>query len=486
LTNNKNLKYDKKKRFPCSYGQTIITMTKKKKSSLSLSKIGNNAKKSLHKIIKDFQKAPFKQKVYIFLIFTAFLLVGVGLYASSIQRTTDTDAQTPPVRCSVEATLCDVDGIESCINNPAISCDTDTYDVNGDTLVNQEDVYLCQVCTSSVTPACSALCYTNFDCTQSCGDTYQCIIPAHDCGPEQVCPTQGPGKCHPIMNAPALTPTPTPQDPPADVSPTPPGVCDIACFGNDDCTEACGTNFRCTQNCPDDPNIACTQVMGECVPINAPTPESTPTPTPAEPMVCEDIDCQVDTDCTGACGSNYRCMIAAVDCLPGQVCPTQGPGSCEPINALTPTPAEPMVCEDIDCQVDTDCTGVCGSNYRCMIAAVDCLPGQVCPTQGPGSCEPINALTPTSVPLCQTKPEGDADCDGDIDLTDFNEWRVEYRALVTEDPASHTNDADGLADKWDANFDGQNNASTDYPVDLTDFNIWRSTYIDILTEEVAL
>jgi hypothetical protein len=71
-------------------------------------------------------------------------------------------------------------------------------------------------------------------------------------------------------------------------------------------------------------------------------------------------------------------------------------------------------------------------------------------------------------------------------LTDFNEWRVEYRALVTEDPASHTNDADGLADKWDANFDGQNNASTDYPVDLTDFNIWRSTYIDILTEEVAL
>jgi hypothetical protein len=71
-------------------------------------------------------------------------------------------------------------------------------------------------------------------------------------------------------------------------------------------------------------------------------------------------------------------------------------------------------------------------------------------------------------------------------LTDFNEWRVEYRALVTEDPDSHTNDADGLATKWDADFDGENNAGTGYPVDLTDFNTWRSTYIDILTGELVL
>jgi hypothetical protein len=55
-------------------------------------------------------------------------------------------------------------------------------------------------------------------------------------------------------------------------------------------------------------------------------------------------------------------------------------------------------------------------------------------------------------------------------LPDFNEWRVEYRALVTEDPDSHTNDADGIGDKWDADF------NEDGRVRLTDFVIWRSTF----------
>lgn len=62
--------------------------------------------------------------------------------------------------------------------------------------------------------------------------------------------------------------------------------------------------------------------------------------------------------------------------------------------------------------------------------------------------------TPTTV-LCPRKSEGDADCNGRIDLVDYEIWRQEYYGTLTTKTA-------------DFNGDGV--------VDMTDFAIWQAHY----------
>ena len=60
-----------------------------------------------------------------------------------------------------------------------------------------------------------------------------------------------------------------------------------------------------------------------------------------------------------------------------------------------------------------------------------------------------------SYPACPRKPEGDANCDGHIDLVDYELWRRENFGEVTTKIA-------------DFNGDGV--------VDMVDFNIWQAHY----------
>lgn len=143
-----------------------------------------------------------------------------------------------------------------------------------------------------------------------------------------------------------------------------------------------------------------------------------------------------------------------------------------------------------ECNTNQACEQACGSEFKC---SNDCDVDMRCPALM-GTCIPKDIPTPSisitlpvspnpsltllpSEEFCVLKPLGDANCDDTIDLLDFNEWRVEYRALVTEKPDEHTSDIDGDGNKWDANFDSIVNNNTGYPSDLLDFSIWRDAYV---------
>ena len=69
------------------------------------------------------------------------------------------------------------------------------------------------------------------------------------------------------------------------------------------------------------------------------------------------------------------------------------------------------------------------------------------------SCEAAPTKTPT--PLSCQKSQGDADCNGKIDLKDFEIWRKEFTGELTTKTADFNNDT---------------------KVSLADFEVWRSSY----------
>ncbi len=82
----------------------------------------------------------------------------------------------------------------------------------------------------------------------------------------------------------------------------------------------------------------------------------------------------------------------------------------------------------------------------------------------------LNKCTPSGASTCNTcegkegdKSKGDANCDGKVDLADFEAWRGEY--------------FDGEnKDNWKADFNCSKELSKP---DLSDFNIWRTSYFGV-------
>lgn len=505
-------------------------MTKKKKTKSFLTKIKPKLKKGLH----DLKNASFRQKTLLFLAFVAIILVGVGLYASSQQRTVDTEASTPAVQCTPKASACDIELMAQCLYGQDLfteqitGCVETSLDINEDGTFDEADLALCKDCTSlpeycdGTNSSCEASqvrqcatatknmlfcdttrnqcvygfnpdlgCNTDQDCIDTnrgdtCVDrgleenacTYEDGPPESD-APEMAqritdvsCQTDA--ECTENLDISLCDGTEdinkdgkidsydeiacrvcqTKEDEP-DPSPTAPQTCNEECNTNQACERACGAEFKCSNDC--DEGKRCPAVMGNCVPKEQPDerciPEGEVRPAGTNPSIpcCEGLEPYFPSE-------NDQMTGFGRICLPPNV---------------TPTPTPPQQCEQTTCMNDTDCQTACGTGYACLIVAVDCMPGQECPTQEPGSC--YRAQT-----TCPLKSQGDANCDGDIDLLDFNEWRVEYRALVTEQPDTHTSDLDNDGNNWDSNFDGNVNADTSYEVDLTDFSIWRETYVGIL------
>jgi Cys-rich repeat protein len=188
------------------------------------------------------------------------------------------------------------------------------------------------------------------------------------------------------------------------------------------------------------------------------------------------VECTVDTDCgsrgqcnisTGMCEQSGSCS-SDQDCGGSTpVCDTQtnqcvSRPTTRPTNRPTPT-----VTPGGFCTADSNCGGstpLCDPNQnRCVecIENGDCESGETCNT-ATGTCEQAQTN-------CTTKQYGDANCDGRYNLSgDFMEWRAEFRASQTG--GTHSNDADGIGDEWDADFNG------DGGVRITDFAIWRSTF----------
>lgn len=77
------------------------------------------------------------------------------------------------------------------------------------------------------------------------------------------------------------------------------------------------------------------------------------------------------------------------------------------------------------------------------------------PTPPPGA-----TITPTPGPSCPLKNRGDADCNGKINIFDFNIWRDEFLEV---------------ANTTSSNFDG---SGGEHPITIFDFNIWRDGFLD--------
>ncbi len=111
-------------------------------------------------------------------------------------------------------------------------------------------------------------------------------------------------------------------------------------------------------------------------------------------------------------------------------------------NFIIPTPATTITADDI-------------SAAQCCCQKETTIPS---PTTGLTN-TPVPSLTPTGpnptkLPACPKKPQGDANCDGVIDMSDFGIWQNEF--------------IDRLAKNADFNSDGK--------VSLLDFEIWRKNY----------
>ena len=90
----------------------------------------------------------------------------------------------------------------------------------------------------------------------------------------------------------------------------------------------------------------------------------------------------------------------------------------------------------------------------------------------------IISPTPSNPPVCQSKSQGDSNCNGIIDMVDFEIFRSEYFAGCSiENISTCDPDEDNDSSLMDSNF---NHPGSTYPyndqiVDLTDFEIWRKS-----------
>lgn len=94
----------------------------------------------------------------------------------------------------------------------------------------------------------------------------------------------------------------------------------------------------------------------------------------------------------------------------------------------------------------------------------------------------VVTMTPSptgGVGLCQRKSQGDATCDGVVDLIDFEVWRKEHFSACSQSaPHNCQTDEDGDGQLMDANynFPGSGQVFIDTLVNLLDFESWRKTF----------
>lgn len=176
---------------------------------------------------------------------------------------------------------------------------------------------------------------------------------------------------------------------------------------------------------------------------------STPTPTPFIPTVTPRTSVSTPTPTSQFCAqimtsarntSTRECQVFSTSCLPaGWIADS----SCSS-TASTPT------------SIPTSGT-YCRTN-------LDCNPSSTCVNN---ACT-VSVSTPTPTPGCVLNSSGDANCDGVIDLLDFNIWRTEFLGLSASSPTSPTI----TPPQADFNKDGA--------VNILDFNIWRDSFLNLV------
>jgi len=90
------------------------------------------------------------------------------------------------------------------------------------------------------------------------------------------------------------------------------------------------------------------------------------------------------------------------------------------------------------------------------------VPGEIA-VNGGGSGSGFCAQCPNG-----TKSQGDADCDGEVNLTDFSYWLTVYQKILNDEPVSEEV-------KAQVDFDCQEGDQT-HTVDLADYIIWLQSY----------
>ncbi len=183
---------------------------------------------------------------------------------------------------------------------------------------------------------------------------------------------------------------------------------------------------------------------------STPTPTSTPTttptlpPNPCSPSINKPLNCP--------CTVNIQC--ASLSCSLGKCVPkpTSTPTTTP---TLPPNPCSPSINKPLNCP--------CTVNIQC--ASLTC---------SSGICVPKPTITPTPPPssLCtqcpnsNSKSQGDANCDGIVDIFDYSLWYKEF-----------TDGKYGASNKktWGADFTGVGGIC-DGIVDTYDYSLWKNYF----------
>lgn len=162
--------------------------------------------------------------------------------------------------------------------------------------------------------------------------------------------------------------------------------------------------------------------------------------------------------------TTFSVSASAVTATPGVASPT--PTKLTPTK--TPTrPPTPTVGQTTPGISPSPTVRVCPTAPACdgeiivddLLSVASTCPVYACLTVTPQmTLTSAPSFSPTIPTQCPLKPKGDANCDGKVDLIDFEIWRKEYRGELTSKDA-------------DFNSDGK--------VDLIDFETWRRTYAGV-------
>lgn len=126
----------------------------------------------------------------------------------------------------------------------------------------------------------------------------------------------------------------------------------------------------------------------------------------------------------------------------------------------------------------------CSPQVTTVPTTAPTVPPTAGPTAGPSpspaptsvpSPTPQSTTAPTNTPSvsCEKKSKGDADCNGQVSLTDYALWKTEFKggcSITALTPAACGDDRDGNGLLMDADFSG------DFNVSLVDFGTWKTNF----------
>lgn len=442
----------------------------KKKHQLKIEDIIKIAKRKFSGLLQEFNKASLKQKVILFSSLFAVIVIIIGIVLTQQQKSVSTRATNRVGACTDDQKKCKVNQISKCLAginqiscqsftidslpekrcvlgfHPVLGCESDDTCIGSIRGTNCEDINMDGIELEE------KVCKIN-NPTYELLSGYLIYIQPNTCTNNQECRDW-------IKNQ-------TEEGYYCDGSEDVDGNGTV---NNDDlifctaCTNSSPSPQPSTSPTPTlDPSASPTPRLSTSPtptvdPSASPTPQLSTSPTP---LVCT-ATCDNDQICASECGSEYKCSNSCQDYA---TCPDPDPGTCVRVETSCVKEGKLYSSEQDTEPIDHSC-------------CEGLIPGKLSPDQQDGKlyCVKPESTNPPANRRCPLKIKGDADCNGKIDLVDFNEWRNEYRALVLNKKSTHTYNADGRGDVWDANFDGIIQAGTGYPTDLLDFNIWRENY----------